>query len=127
MDLCELGQSLKAARISKEITQQALAERTGVSISTISGLERGTLSEIGVVKLLQLFAVVGLELQPRTAGQRRTLDDVANELAGRAPDVVRRRSGAVVPYDIKAFDVPAKSVFPAIRQRVRASAKKTKK
>lgn len=79
MNLYELGQSLKDARIRQQLTQSELAERTGVSLSSISGLERGILAEIGVVKLLQLFAAVGLELQTRPTGQRRTLDDARQE------------------------------------------------
>ena len=79
MNLFELGQVLKEARIRQRLTQSELANRTGVSLSSISGLERGSLPEIGTVKLLQLFAAVELELQPRPAGQRRTLDDVNAE------------------------------------------------
>jgi transcriptional regulator with XRE-family HTH domain len=79
MNLFELGQSLKDARIRQQLTQGELAARTGVSLSSISGLERGILAEIGVVKLLQLFAAVGLELHTRPAGQRRTLDDARQE------------------------------------------------
>lgn len=79
MNLYELGLALKEARIRQLLTQSDLANRSGVSLSTISGLERGNLSEIGTVKLLQLFAAVALELQPRPAGQRRTLDDVHAE------------------------------------------------
>jgi transcriptional regulator with XRE-family HTH domain len=79
MNLFELGQSLKEARIHQQLTQSELAERTGVSLSSISGLERGILAEIGVVKLLQLFAAVGLALHTRPAGQRRTLDDARQE------------------------------------------------
>lgn len=79
MNLFELGQALRTTRISQRLTQRDLASRTGVSLSSISGLERGSLSEIGTVKLLQLFAAVNLELQPRMVGQRRTLDDVNAE------------------------------------------------
>lgn len=79
MNLFELGLSLKDARLRQQLTQSELAARTGVSLSSISGLERGILSEIGVVKLMQLFAALGLELQPRPAGQRRTLDDARQE------------------------------------------------
>lgn len=79
MNLFELGQALKEARIRQRLTQSELANSTGVSLSSISGLERGSLPEIGTVKLLQLFAAVELELQIRPAGQRRTLDDVNAE------------------------------------------------
>jgi transcriptional regulator with XRE-family HTH domain len=81
MNLFELGQALKEMRLSRRLTQSELASRTGVSLSSISGLERGILPEIGTVKLLQLFAAVGLELQPREQGQRRTLDDIKAESA----------------------------------------------
>jgi transcriptional regulator with XRE-family HTH domain len=79
MNLFEFGQALKEARIAQRLTQSELASRTGVSLSSISGLERGSLSEIGTVKLLQLFAAVGLELQPRVPGQRKTIDDIKTE------------------------------------------------
>lgn len=79
MNLFQLGQSLKDARFQQQLTQSELAAHTGISLSTISGLERGVLAEIGVVKLVQLFAAVGLELQARPAGQRRTLDDARLE------------------------------------------------
>lgn len=79
MKLFDLGQALKLARIRQSLTQHELAIRTGISLSTISGLERGTLLEIGVVKLLQLFSAVGLELRTSSVGQRRTLDDVYAE------------------------------------------------
>ena len=79
MNLFQLGQSLKDARFQQQLTQSELAARTGISLSSISGLERGILAEIGVVKLIQLFAAVGLELQARPAGQRRTLDDARQE------------------------------------------------
>ncbi|MBI3712306.1 MAG: helix-turn-helix domain-containing protein [Burkholderiales bacterium] len=79
MNLFELGQSLKDARIRQQLTQGELAARTGVSLSSISGLERGILSEIGVVKLVQLFAALGLELYTRPVGLRRTLDDARQE------------------------------------------------
>ncbi|MET3139692.1 transcriptional regulator with XRE-family HTH domain [Undibacterium sp. GrIS 1.2] len=81
MNLFDLGQVLKEARLLHRLTQSELASRTGVSLSSISGLERGILLEIGTVKLLQLFAAVGLELHTRVQGQRRTLDDIKAENA----------------------------------------------
>ncbi|MFZ6846079.1 helix-turn-helix domain-containing protein [Undibacterium sp. RuTC16W] len=79
MNLFDLGQALKEARIRQQLTQSELAGRTGISLSSISGLERGILSEIGVVKLLQLFSAVGIQLHTKPAGQRRTLDDARRE------------------------------------------------
>lgn len=79
MNIFELGQSLKKARIAMRFTQSELATKTGVSLSSISGLERGTLLEIGAVKLIVLFAAVGLEIHVRPQGVRRTLDDAKIE------------------------------------------------
>ena len=91
MNLFELGQSLKDARIRQQLTQNELAARTGISLSSISGLERGILSEIGVVKLLQLFAAVGLELHTRPTGQRFDRYRLEQPRAGRIVDAPARR------------------------------------
>lgn len=136
MNLYQLGQSLKDARIRQQLTQSQLAERTGVSLSSISGLERGILAEIGVVKLLQLFAAVGFELHTRPTGQRRTLDDARQEqqlglglpiVIQQAPSqfVVARGEtvaiGGTVSPDRAKASAQKNSV---IRQRVRHSKKR---
>ena len=79
MDILELGQAFRAARIEHRLTQQEVAQQAGVSVPTVSRFERGDLLEMGVVKLLTLFNLVGLELYPRPLGQSRTLDDIQRE------------------------------------------------
>ncbi|MBY0572992.1 MAG: helix-turn-helix domain-containing protein [Undibacterium sp.] len=136
MNLFELGQSLKDARIRQQLTQGELAKRTGVSLSSISGLERGILAEIGVVKLLQLFAAVGLELHTRPAGQRRTLDDARQEqrvglglpiVIQQAPSqfvVTRGERLAVAPTDTNQQGKDSFQKNSVARQRVRHSKKR---
>lgn len=136
MNLFELGQSLKDARIRQQLTQGELAARTGVSLSSISGLERGILAEIGVVKLLQLFAAVGLELHTRPAGQRRTLDDARQEqyLGLQLPIVIQQAPSQFVVNrgDASAIGVTknpnqVKGIAQkdlVVRQRVRHSKKR---
>ena len=136
MNLFELGQSLKDARIRQQLTQSELAARTGVSLSSISGLERGILAEIGVVKLLQLFAAVGLELHTRPAGQRRTLDDARQEqyLGLQLPIVIQQAPSQFVVNrgDASAIGVTknpnqVKGIAQkdlVVRQRVRHSKKR---
>jgi len=80
MDLAELGLALRSARVVRRLTQQQLAELTGISVSLISKLEGGMLPDVGIVRLLSLLRCVGLELQARPKSHRRTLDDVAAEL-----------------------------------------------
>lgn len=79
MDIVELGQAFRAARIARRLTQQDAARHAGVSVATISRLERGDLLELGVVKLISLFGLVGLDLTTRPKGHTRTLDDIQRE------------------------------------------------
>lgn len=79
MDIVELGQAFRAARIGRRLTQQDAARHAGVSVATISRLERGDLLELGVVKLISLFGLVGLDLTTRPKGHTRTLDDIQRE------------------------------------------------
>lgn len=79
MDIVELGQAFRAARIARRLTQQDAARHAGVSVATISRLERGDLLEVGVVKLISLFGLVGLDLTTRPKGHTRTLDDIQRE------------------------------------------------
>lgn len=79
MDIVELGQVFRAARIARRLTQQDAARHAGVSVATISRLERGDLFELGVVKLISLFGLVGLDLTTRPKGHTRTLDDIQRE------------------------------------------------
>jgi transcriptional regulator with XRE-family HTH domain len=91
MNLAELGESFRHARIAANLTQQDVAQTAGVSRARISLFETGALPEIGAVKMLSLFHAVGLELIARAPGHQRTLDDVAIELAGSDTDTVRQR------------------------------------
>lgn len=96
MNLVELGTAFRAARLRSNRTQQEVADLTGVSRARISAFENGALPELGVVKVLALFEVVGLEILARPAGQGRTLDDLVEEQkspASGSPDIapVRKR------------------------------------
>jgi transcriptional regulator with XRE-family HTH domain len=96
MNLIDLADAFKAARLRARLTQLEVARATGVSLPTISKLERGALAEIGAVKLLALLREVGLELAPRPIGQQRTLNDIAEELdAGTGPEPLSRNAQRV--------------------------------
>jgi transcriptional regulator with XRE-family HTH domain len=79
MDIVELGQAFRDARVARRLTQQDAARHAGVSVATISRLERGDLLELGVVKLISLFGLVGQDLTTRPKGHGRTLDDIQRE------------------------------------------------
>ncbi len=110
MDIVELGQAFRAARISRRLTQQDAARHAGVSVATISRLERGDLLELGVVKLISLFGLVGLDLTTRPKGHTRTLDDIQreNSLLSKAP------AGAVLQAHQRVRRTKAESAGKAL-------------
>jgi transcriptional regulator with XRE-family HTH domain len=53
-----------------------------MSRATISGIENGTVREIGARKLMALCAALGLELVVRAKGRRPTLQELRAEQRG---------------------------------------------
>jgi transcriptional regulator with XRE-family HTH domain len=87
MNLAELGETFRNARVAAKMTQQQVSELSGVSRVRISLFETGALPEIGAAKMLSLF----------DSGHQRTLDDVLLEVDPRdhAPGLKRIRSNAL--------------------------------
>lgn len=79
MDITEIVDAFRKARLQKNYSQQYIAEITGIGLSTISKLESNAASEIGTAKMIILLSTVGLELYTRPAGHKRTLDDIERE------------------------------------------------
>jgi transcriptional regulator with XRE-family HTH domain len=61
MYLAQIGSALRGARRTMGLTQAELATKVGLSRTTINQLECGTLSDLGVRKLNEVLACVGLE------------------------------------------------------------------
>lgn len=79
MTLTEIGQALRAARKQRGFTLQKVADDLGMSIATISRLERGDLDDIGVRRLLRVAEYVGLQLLVRPAGFGMTLEEALED------------------------------------------------
>lgn len=62
MYLAQIGCALRMARKDHGLTQAELASKVGVSRTTVNQIECGAVSEIGISKLAELLASVGLEL-----------------------------------------------------------------
>jgi transcriptional regulator with XRE-family HTH domain len=62
MNFEETGALIRTARRQAKITQAELANRLGMSRATISQLETGVISELGVRKLSQICDRLGLEV-----------------------------------------------------------------
>ena len=102
MNLAELSAAFRRARIAANLTQQQVAESSGVARSRVSLFETGMLPEIGAVKMLSLFDAVGLELIARRPGHQRTLDDVLAESDAVDEAPPRQRVRAKLPRHPKA-------------------------
>jgi transcriptional regulator with XRE-family HTH domain len=79
MNLTEIGQAIRTARKQRGFTLQSVADDLGMSIATISRLERGDLDDIGVRRLLRVAEYVGMQVLVRPAGFGMTLDEAMEE------------------------------------------------
>jgi transcriptional regulator with XRE-family HTH domain len=80
MNINELGMIIRDSRKEKQMTQAELSELLGMSRATLSALENGTISELGIRKVLAICSVLGLELvaQPQVR-KRPTLHTLVSE------------------------------------------------
>jgi transcriptional regulator with XRE-family HTH domain len=79
MSLIPIGQTIAQTRKRQHLTQAQLAERLGMSRATLSGIENGTVPEIGIRKVLAICAALGLELTAQAKTQRPTLQQLLKE------------------------------------------------
>ena len=78
-NLQELGEAVAARRRDLKLTQAKVAQAAGVNPTVLSRLERGRVSEYGARKLLQVLAVLGLEVEFRERGQAGSLEELKRE------------------------------------------------
>ena len=79
MDLDKIGQHICLACKSRKLSQASLGQQLGMSRATISGIENGTVPEIGIRKVLSLCAALGLELVAQEKTRRPTLQQLLKE------------------------------------------------
>ena len=72
MNLIDIGHAVGARRVELGLTQAQLAHLSGLSRQTLVGLENGTLSDLGVNRVGQVLAVLGLDSTlPDTQARRK--------------------------------------------------------
>jgi len=67
MRLSEIGLRIREQRRALGLTQEQLAKLSELSRTTINQIENGTLMDLGYTKLSHLLAVLGLDLQAKSA------------------------------------------------------------
>jgi len=76
MNLRTLGELVRTRRAELGLSQAQLGQLCHLSRTTINLLENGTLSDLGVVKTMQLMNTLGLQLQaskPLSPGKKKAL------------------------------------------------------
>lgn len=73
-----IGKKIREERKKMGLTQQDLANKLDLSRATISGIERGTISEIGFRKVDRILSMLGYQLIAEKKAGIPTLDDLKN-------------------------------------------------
>lgn len=81
LDLVEIGEQVKAARLDKKMSQRDVAEKARVSRTVYQQLENGRAADMGFMNVQRICSVVGLDLSLKKVrpGQRPTLQDLQRE------------------------------------------------
>jgi transcriptional regulator with XRE-family HTH domain len=73
-DLLELiGSNLRAERVRRHLTQEAVARRSGLGVTQLARMERGE-TDSGISKYLRVAAAIGIEPPDLFHGVRIVLD-----------------------------------------------------
>lgn len=76
MDLKEFGAHMVQLRKSKKVSQEQLSLDLGISRATISSLENGTSSDVGIKKILQILDYLGYELTSKEKSPFPTFEEL---------------------------------------------------
>lgn len=76
--VAERGRELRVARLDRGLTMADVAGATRMSVSKVSRIERGIASQVTVMDLARLHAVVGLELSVRAFPGGAPIRDLAH-------------------------------------------------
>lgn len=77
--LFTIGEEIRKERKRRKISQGTIAKNLGMSRSTISQIETGTVQEVGIRKLIRILEYLELELSVRPAGAPPTLDELREQ------------------------------------------------
>ena len=77
--LADVADVLRRVRKAERLSQEALAQRAGVSRTTIARMETLAKGDMSVSVLLRLLEAAGYDLKPIKRGHVRTIEDILDE------------------------------------------------
>jgi transcriptional regulator with XRE-family HTH domain len=77
--LVEMAKQLKQARKAAGLSQAELAQRAGVSRTTLARMETLARGDMSVSLLLKLLEAAGYDVKVAKVGHQRTLEDILAE------------------------------------------------
>lgn len=77
--LADVADLLRNIRREAGLSQDALAQRAGVSRTTVARMETLAKGDMSVSALLRLLEAVGYDLKPVKQGHARTIEDILAE------------------------------------------------
>jgi len=84
--LADVADLLRQVRKDARLSQAALAQRAGVSRTTVARMETLAKGDMSVSALLRLLEAAGYDLKPVKQGHVRTVEDIlAEQRSGDAP------------------------------------------
>lgn len=93
--LAEISSAVRARRSDMGLTQERVANLSGLSRSTVNQLENGTIGDLSLTRATQLLAVLGLAVRispPRPTSRKREGKTPALDLAARTASVSYREN-----------------------------------
>jgi transcriptional regulator with XRE-family HTH domain len=76
MDFNEIGLAVTAFRRGQKLSQQLIADATGLSRATINALETGRAGDVGLRKVIKVMDYLGYEIQLKEKSKFPTLEDL---------------------------------------------------
>jgi transcriptional regulator with XRE-family HTH domain len=76
MDFNEIGLAVTAFRRGQKLSQQLIADATGLSRATINALETGRAGDVGLRKVIKVMDYLGYEIQLKEKSKFPTIEDL---------------------------------------------------
>ncbi|APC91108.1 MULTISPECIES: helix-turn-helix domain-containing protein [Francisella] len=78
MDIIQIGQEIANIRKSKKISQQKMSDDINISRTTISNIENGSVTDVGIKKIIRIIDYLGYEISFKEKSLFPVFEDLLN-------------------------------------------------